>query len=239
MKEKKQTPKNNGTAGWKKILVVAVGVIFVVLMILSGMGMSWITGMKSAQPGDTATIDYTIKDSDGNVVITTSPSVFNATLKSGGMAFLTSRMSIGVNSTAAREVIKVPVYHPQVGQLEFGLFSPEVDAISHGLTGMKKGEMKTVPFTSDSSFSRHMTVEEFQGIGGNYTNVRIGDPFLLAFVEQPIVSLDNTTNPDLYISRIAYVTGKDTDGITVNFGYGRAEIILDQLNAVSGTSNYL
>jgi FKBP-type peptidyl-prolyl cis-trans isomerase 2 len=230
MKEKKPTQTKGGISRLNKILLVAIGLFFVGAMILSGMGTSWITGMKSAQPGDTATIDYTIKDSDGNVVITTSPSIFNATLKSGGMAFLTSRMSIGVNSTAAKEIIKVPVYHPQVGQLQFGLFSPEVDAISQGLTGMKKGEMKTVPLMSDPSFSRHMTVEEFQGIGGNYTNVRIGDPFLLAFVEQPIVNLDNTTNPDLYISRIAYVTGKDPDGITVNFGYGRAEIILDQLN---------
>jgi FKBP-type peptidyl-prolyl cis-trans isomerase 2 len=230
MKEKKPTQTKGGISRLNKILLVAIGLFFVGAMILSGMGTSWITGMKSAQPGDTATIDYTIKDNDGNVVITTSPSIFNATLKSGGMAFLTSRMSIGVNSTAAKEVIKVPVYHPQVGQLQFGLFSPEVDAISQGLTGMKKGEMKTVSLMSDPSFSRHMTVEEFQGIGGNYTNVRIGDPFLLAFVEQPIINLENTTNPDLYISRIAYVTGKDPDGITVNFGYGRAEITLDQLN---------
>jgi hypothetical protein len=230
MKEKKQAQQSSGTAGWKKILVVAVGVTFVVLMILSGMGTSWITGMKSAKPGDTATIDYTIRDSDGNVVITTSQSIFNATLKSGDMAFLTSRMSIGVNSTAAKEIIRVPVYHPQVGQLQFGLFSPEVDAISQGITGMKKGETKTVLLMSDPSFSRHMTAEEFQGIGGNYTSVRIGDPFLLAFVEQPIMKLDNTTNPDLYISRIAYVTGKDSDGVTVNFGYARAEITLDKLS---------
>jgi hypothetical protein len=231
MKEKKLTPKNSGTAGWKKVLVVAVGVTFVVLMILSGMGTSWITGMKSAQPGDTALIDYTIRDIDGNVVITTSQSIFNASLKNGGsMVFLTSRMSVGVNSTAATDVIKVPAYHPRVGQLQFGLFSPEIKTISQGITGMKKGEMKKVTFMTDPSFSRHMTVEEFQGIGGNYSEVRIGDPFLLAFVEQPIVKLDNTTNPDLYISRIAYVTGKDTDGVNINFGYAGAEITLDQLN---------
>jgi len=231
MKEKKQAQKNSGTAGWKKVLVIAVGLTFVVLMILSGMGTSWITGMKGAQPGDTATIDYTIRDGGGNVIITTNPSIFNASLKNGGsMVFLTARMSVGVNSTAATDVVKVPAYHPQVGQLQFGLFSPEVEAISQGLTGMKRGESKTVPFLTDSSFSRHMTAEEFQGIGGNYTNVRIGDPFLLAFVENPIVKLDNTTDPDLYISRVAHVTGKDSDGVTVDFGYARAEITLDQLN---------
>jgi FKBP-type peptidyl-prolyl cis-trans isomerase 2 len=237
MKEKKLTPRKGETAGWKKVLVVAVGVLFVVLMILSGMGTSWITGMKSAQPGDTALIDYTIRDSDGNVVITTSQAIFNTTLKSGDMAFLTARMSVGVNSTVATDLIKVPAYHPQVGQLQFGLFSPEIEAISQELTGMKKGEMRTVTFMTDPSFIRHMTVEEFEGIGGNYTEVRIGDPFLLAFVEKPVVNLDNTTNPDLYVSRIGYVTGKDPDGVNINFGYASAEITLDQLNTVSGTSS--
>ena len=101
---------------------------------------------------------------------------------------------------------------------------------SQGITGMKKGEMKTVTFMTDSSFTRHMTVEEFQGIGGNYTEALIGDPFLLAFVENPVINLENTTDPDLYISRIGYVTGKDPDGVNINFGYASAEITLDQLN---------
>lgn len=230
MKAQKKSTSKNGTFGWKKILVVGAGLVLVVFMILSGMGTSWITGMKPAVAGDTAVIDYTIKDSNGHVIITSNQKLFNDTIQQGNIAFLTGRMSVGVNSTAAQDVVKVLAYNPQTGQVQFGLFSPEVEAISRGLAGMKKGEGKTVDFVTDASYERRMTVQEFEGIGGNISRDQVGDPFLIAFVEHPVVNFDNTTQTDLYISRIATITEKDQDGVNVSFGYANAEIILDQLN---------
>ncbi len=229
--QKKSIPKKTGTFGWKKLLVVGAGLVLVVFMILSGMGTSWITGMKPAVAGDTAVIDYTIRDSNGHVIITTSQKLFNDTVQQGNVVFLTGQMSVGVNSTAAQDVVKVLAYNPQTGQVQFGLFSPELESISAGLVGMKKGEAKTVPFTTDASYERRMTVQEFEGIGGNISRDQVGDPFLIAFVEHPVVNFDNTTSPDLYISRIATITEKDPEGVNLSFGYSNAEIILEQINS--------
>jgi hypothetical protein len=230
MKEKKQAQQSSGTAGWKKILVVAVGVTFVVLMILSGMGTSWITGMKTAQQGDTALIDYTIRDNDGNVVLTSNPTIFNTTMKNGGWVFYTSPMSIGVNNTALI-VTKVPAQN-QFGLVQFGLFKPEMEAVSSALLGMKRGEAKTVTLETGSYLLGNMTFQDFDKIYGNSTSlkVNIGDSFPLTYVEQPIIKLENTTNPELYFVRVATVVDKTNDEIIYNYGYARAEITLDKLS---------
>jgi hypothetical protein len=60
MGEKKQKEKT--TAQWKQIVVVGACVLFVVLMIVSGMGSGWISAFSVAKPGDVAVIDYTFYD---------------------------------------------------------------------------------------------------------------------------------------------------------------------------------
>jgi hypothetical protein len=231
MKEKKQTKKKEETAGWKKILLVAIGVIFVVAMILSGMGTGWITGMKSAQPGDSALVEYTIRDSDGNAIITTSPSVYNATLRSGRFVLYTNPLTAAVNASAST-VTKVPAMN-EYGQSQFGLFRPEMEAINQALTGMKKGESKVVPLDTSTYLIGNITFGDFDKIYGNETASQIsaGDSFPLTYVEHPVVNLEeNVTVPELYFLRIATVLGKQNDEIIYNYGYSQAEIRLDQIS---------
>ena len=50
---------------------MCVCVLFVGLMIVSGMGTGWITIFTSVKPGDTVVIDYTLYDAAGKPIVTT------------------------------------------------------------------------------------------------------------------------------------------------------------------------
>ena len=58
MGEKKK--KEASTKLWKKILIVGACVLFVVLMIVSGMGSGWLSIFTVVRPGDNVVIDYTL-----------------------------------------------------------------------------------------------------------------------------------------------------------------------------------
>ncbi|MDO9324518.1 MAG: hypothetical protein Q7T80_06120, partial [Methanoregula sp.] len=73
MGEKKQ--KEKAVAQWKKIVVVGACVLFVVLMIVSGMGSGWISAFKVIKPGDAVVVDYTFYDAGGNAILTTDQTV--------------------------------------------------------------------------------------------------------------------------------------------------------------------
>ena len=49
MGEKKQAEKSRKR--WTKVLAIVAGVLFVVLMVVSSMGSSWMTSLSSVKPG--------------------------------------------------------------------------------------------------------------------------------------------------------------------------------------------
>ena len=50
---------------WKKVFVIAVGVLFVAMMVLSAMGMSWLQSFRTVAANDSVTIDLTLWDANG------------------------------------------------------------------------------------------------------------------------------------------------------------------------------
>ena len=56
----------------KQVLVVGACVLFVVLMILSGMGSHWLTMFTVVKPGDTVVVDYTFYDATGTPILTSN-----------------------------------------------------------------------------------------------------------------------------------------------------------------------
>ena len=63
--------KEDSTKLVSKILIVGVCLLFVGLMVLSGMGSSWLTIFTSVKAGDTVVIDYTLFDAGGKPIVTT------------------------------------------------------------------------------------------------------------------------------------------------------------------------
>ena len=60
MGDKKQKEERMKTV--KQVLIVGACILFVVLMILSGMGSSWLTMFTVTKPGDIVIVDYTFYD---------------------------------------------------------------------------------------------------------------------------------------------------------------------------------
>ena len=61
---------------WKKVFVIAVGVVFIAMMVLSAMGMSWLQSFRTVMANDTVTIGFTLRDAAGQPVLTSDQSLY-------------------------------------------------------------------------------------------------------------------------------------------------------------------
>ncbi|HII77310.1 MAG: hypothetical protein A4E40_01582 [Methanoregulaceae archaeon PtaU1.Bin059] len=222
----KKKPASRWTA--KKIGIIIIGVGFAAIMVVSSLGMGWLVSMNPAAAGDGAVVDVTFFDGMDRPVLTTNPRTFNATFEAGNMVWLCGQFSTRVKSTSQTELISIPIYNYYYGEAKYALFSPEWDTISSELEGMKQGESRRITFPALEGFEREMTAEEFNGIGGNFTTVTNGDQVVLAFAENPEISLEENVTPS-YVIRTGYVTAKTDEGIRVNYACPSAQISLVQL----------
>ncbi|MCU0632349.1 MAG: hypothetical protein MUC66_05155 [Methanolinea sp.] len=222
----KKKPASRWTA--KKIGIIIIGVGFAVIMVVSSLGMGWLMHLNPATSGDGAVVGVTLYDGMDRPVLTTSHRTFNTTFDAGDMIWLCGQFAMRVNGTSQNELIPVPVYNYYYGEAKYALFSPEWDTISRELQGMKQGETRKIYFPAIQGFERDMTAEEFDGIGGNYSTATTGQQIVLAFAENPTISLEENVTPS-YVIRTGYVTGKTTEGVRVNYAYPVAEISLIQV----------
>ena len=81
MGEKKK--KEASTKKLTKIIAVIAGILFVVLMVVSAMGTSWITSFATVKPGDSVVVDYTIYNTNGYPLITTDVSQYKQAFNNG------------------------------------------------------------------------------------------------------------------------------------------------------------
>ena len=68
---------------WKKVFVIAVGVLFIAMMVLSAMGMSWLQSFRTVMANDTVTIDFTLRDAMGQPVLTSDQNLYQTALGRG------------------------------------------------------------------------------------------------------------------------------------------------------------
>ena len=101
MGEKKK--KDASTKLWKKILIVGACVLFVVLMIVSGMGSGWLSIFTVVKPGDTVVIDYTFFNAEGNPILTTDQQLYVKTASTGSRLVLSRQISIAANQSLTRD----------------------------------------------------------------------------------------------------------------------------------------
>ena len=219
---------------WKKVFVIAVGVLFVAMMVLSAMGMSWLQSFRTVMANDTVTIDYTLRDTMGQPVLTTDQNLYQTAIGRGYPVFLTSPLTVRagyIGNLPFTGVQAENYYISQSGQeIRFGLLGQELDALDAGVLGMKTGEMKTIHFTFNDSLIITMKNYEFTAIGGNFTQTSLGDLVPIGFSETPMVQgMDEyNSTPTNAVLRIATVVNKTADAIEVQHRYPSADITVKE-----------
>ena len=227
MGEKKQKEKT--VAQWKKIVVVGACVLFVVLMIVSGMGSSWISAFAVAKPGDVAVIDYTLYDAGGNPIVTTDQNIFKQVTAKGNFVLFSKQIPVTSNQSLANTLLPVQVYSASSGWAnQFAIFKPEYDAMSSGIVGMKVNEQKRVIIPSSITMTQLWTPELLKNNGVNLSDLNVGDIIPMGVGENPEEMASNKSS--VSYMRIGEVSRISPEGAVVDFGYPTADIRIVSIN---------
>jgi hypothetical protein len=227
MGEKKK--KEESTKMVKKVLIVGACILFVVLMIVSGMGSSWLVMFTSVKPGDSVVIDYTFFDAAGSPILTTDQQLYAQTSANTSGLVLARQISVTSNQTLTGSVYPVQIYTPGSGWTkQFAIFSPEFNAISAGIVGMKTNEKKRITIPSGNSMTQNWSADQLSSNKVNITDIHIGDILAMGVSDRPEVEVSNTS-AILYV-RIGEVTQKSLSGVIVDFGYPVAEVRVVSIN---------
>jgi hypothetical protein len=219
---------------WKKVFVIAVGVLFVAMMVLSAMGMSWLQSFRRVAANDSVTVDFTLRDPLGQPVLTSDQNLYRAALTQGGLILLTSPLTIraGYVGNGPFTGVKAENYYlSRAGQqINFGILGQELDGMDVAVLGMKTGEKKTVRFTLSDPLVISMKDYEFTAMGGNFTALTVGDLIPIGFSETPLVSglEDSNTSAQNAIWRIGTVINKTGHSIEVRHLYPTVDITVKE-----------
>jgi hypothetical protein len=228
-KSKEKAKKASPWTG-KKIALVVVGVLFVVFMIVSSLGISWLTSLKGTQPGDVATVSYTIYDDQNRPVVTSSSKIYNDTLAKGGVIFYSNPLQVPVNVTTTTNVTRIPVQYQQY-QTYFGLFRDEINLISAGLSGMKLNEQKRISLVMPMDpLETQVDADQFALLVKPVNETRLNEQIVLALQDHPQINLDNTTPVDQYM-RTFYVKEIGPEGLNMKYGYSTIDVQIINLKS--------
>jgi hypothetical protein len=212
-----------------KLFIVGACLLFVGLMILSGMGSSWITMFNSVKSGDTVVIDLTVYDAAGKPIITSEQTVYNQAVAQGQDIFVAKQLTITSNKTMDKSIFGVPGYPSTgTGVQQLAIFSSEYNAISSGIVGMKVNEQKRIAIPSDNMMKNELSVEQLALSKINLTDISIGDNFFMG-VSDTTEKVTNTTKPNTFL-RIGDVVSKSPDGVVVDLNYPAIEVRVISIN---------
>ncbi|NLX50353.1 MAG: hypothetical protein GXY82_10910 [Methanospirillum sp.] len=230
--KRKSPPKpaeEPGTALWKKVLYVTVGILFVVLMVVSSMGTSWLNIFQTVQPGAVVLTDVTIRDDLNRPVLTTSETIYSSALEENRTVFLVSPLVVDAGEGSSGSGRSLPILAPQSGA-NYTLFAQEYSAIATGVVGLHTGGTATVRLDGNVTDERFYSVEEFEQLGGDFANATIGTELVLAFIENPEALYDNTTAPS-YAVRTTHVVNRSTDSVTLRFSHATADLTVSNVRS--------
>jgi hypothetical protein len=221
--------KEESTKLVSKILIVGVCLLFVGLMILSGMGTSWLSIFTAVKPGDTDVIDYTLYNAGGNPILTTDQQLYVKTASTSGGLVLSKQIAIIANQTLSRSLYPVQIYTSGSGwSKQFAIFSPEYDAISNGIVGMKMNEQKRIIIPSGNSMTQEWTTDQLMLNKVNISDINIGDILAMGVSDNPEAEVSNTSS--ITYIRTGEITQKSQSGVVVDFGYPVAEVRVVSIN---------
>lgn len=212
-----------------KILIVCVCVLFVGLMILSGMGSSWLTIFTSVKAGDTVVIDYTLFDAAGKPIVTTEQSTYAQAVAQGSGIFGSKQITITANQTMEKPIYSIPAYPSNGGKVQqIALFSSEYNALSSGIIGMRVNEQKRIPISSDVPMTYDWSAERLALNKINLSDITIGDSFFMGVSDNPEAAA-NITSANSYL-RIGEVANKSPEGIVVDFSFPVIDVRVVSIN---------
>jgi hypothetical protein len=212
----------------KQVLVVGACVLFVILMILSGMGSSWLTMFTVIKPGDTVVLDYTLYDAGGNPVLTSSQQTYTKAAEKGRNIIISRQLSMVTGKNLTSTIFPVLIYTSSGGwNTEFALFSTEYEAINGQLTGMKAGDQKRIQIPN-SSITQEWSAAQLFNNSVDINELSVGDFFALGVSSDPEAMLKNDTKT---YTRIGEIAQKTNESVTVELGYPSVDISIVSINA--------
>jgi len=230
MGTKKQEEKSKKL--WTKVLVVIVGVVFVVLMVVSSMGSNWISSLATVSPGDTVVVDYTLRDAQGNAIVTSSSSLYKQLASQGNNVLYSKQLTLTANKTITDPIFPVQVYSESTGgTIQFALFASEYNAISNGLVGLRANDQKTISLESDKPMTQFWSVEQLEKNNMSLSSMSVGQLMALGVSDEPDAGSANSTAQ--YYTRIGEITNKTSEGVTLDFSYPRVDITVDSVTKAS------
>jgi hypothetical protein len=227
MGEKKKKEETMKLA--KKVLIVGACVLFVVLMIISGMGSSWLVMFTAVRPGDSVVIDYTLFDAAGKPIVTSEKATYDQAVAQNREIFGSKQISLISNQTMEKPIYAVPVY-PSNGEKtqQLAIFSSEYNALSSGIIGMKVNEEKRIAISSNMSMTYDWSAERLALSKINLSDIRVGDSFFMGVSDNP-EGAANSTTANTYL-RIGEVANKSPEGIVVDFSYPVIDVRVASIN---------
>ena len=221
--------KEESTKLVSKILIVCVCVLFVGLMILSGMGTGWLTIFTSVKSGDTVVIDYTLFDAAGKPIVTTEKSIYDQAVAQGSGIFGSKQITITANQTMEKPIYSVPVYPSNGGKVQqLALFPSEYDVVSSGIIGMKVNEQKRIAISSDMPMTYDWSAERLALNKINLSDINVGDSFFMGVSDNP-ENAANNTSANTFL-RVGEVANKSTEGVVVDFSFPVIDVRVVSLN---------
>lgn len=221
MGEKKQ--KEARMRKVKQVIAVAACVVFVVLMILSGMSSHWLTIFRSIKPGDAVVIDYTLYDSAGDAILTS----YQQLAAQGNILYTNQRLTLVAGQNVTKPVYPVPIYTGSGTTEQFGLLPAEYAAIDQAVVGMTSGEQKRIQIPS-SSEPRLWDAAAINQTGLNISQFSVGQLIPMAASDTPEATASNTSVTYLRLGR---VTSVSADGIVIDVNYPAADISIVSINS--------
>ena len=226
MGDKKQKEARIKTV--KQVLIVGACVLFVILMILSGMGSGWLTMFTVIKPGDTVVVDYTMYDINGDPVVTSNQQTLTKAATGGRNLIYSQQLSIITGQNLTKSIYPVSIYTSSTGWTkEYALFSVEYDAINQALVGMKAGDQKQIR-VPNSSMVQEWSATQLTNNDVNISDINLGDVLAMAVSDNPELMASNAT---ITYTRIGLITSKTNESVIVDFGYPSADISIVSINA--------
>lgn len=222
--KKSEKGGKKSTWTWQKTGAVVLGVFFVVIMVVSSLGMGWLSGLVTVKPGDSVIINYTVRDDQGRPVVTTDQNIYASTLQKNQIVLITPPRQLAANATGSGAFTPIDVYI-RGDTLKFGFLTQEMDTINREVVGMKEGEQKRISLNLPGDSSYYIPRDSFEEYFGNQTNLTPGMQVPLFLSDKETIPLTNETPSNIYV-RIATVLNETADGVTLDYGYSTADIIL-------------
>jgi FKBP-type peptidyl-prolyl cis-trans isomerase 2 len=214
----------------KQVIVVGACVLFVILMILSGMSSHWLTVFTVIKPGDNVVVDYTMYDINGNPVLTSNQQTYTQLAAKGGDILYSKQLSMITGQNLTKAIYPVTIYTSSTGGTrEYALFSLEYNAMNQALTGMRTGDQKRIQI-ANSSLAQEWSAAQLTTNGVEIGNLKVGDILAMAVSDNPEGMAANTSST---YTRLGQVTSKTNETVTVDFGYPAVDISIVSINAKS------